>query len=307
MFEYKLQERDDFNSDDTMDLCRDTETDNEVRVNGNKPEFSRYISQVNQQLLSTQNQSKSSQNKVTMKPNNYYPNIPKSPVLQNYQNSEHLQNTINHSVITVSDGKSRSRNKITRVQSRKTFKEDYENYSPNNHYYRENSENGNIHNLSRKIEFKTVDSVENQDRNEIKIEQVVNEDYYNYEHESDQNLKLTSSQPLLDQMEVLERRRLRNLHASNEYAGHANDHSIEKEPSSLYHNTTSLYHNTTEKSSQELNKAYSSNMTEFEIKKAKALKELDDIIASSEDDLGINQYLSKSSSSHQYRLSKCKP
>lgn len=180
MFEYKLRERDDsLDSGDTMDLCRDTETENEALNQGNsKPEFSRFMSQVNSQLLNEHKPPRPNDSRPTLKPQNITSNILRSPVFQNV--SQETSNNISCTIQSQSSNKTqkrRSKSKVTRIQSRKKFKEDelLENVNPNTsqstanlEVYREQvlSEDALLRNYEhpqygmsvRKIEFHTIET-----------------------------------------------------------------------------------------------------------------------------------------------------
>ncbi|CAI2378752.1 unnamed protein product [Moneuplotes crassus] len=365
LFEYKLPEReDDFDTDNTMDLCRDTETENEAFSSKNGPEFSKYISEVNLQMLGDQRPPRPvKENEKTLKPAHSNQNIMQSPAFQG--SLERVLNNDN-SVSSLNSGRGRnrrSRSKITRVHSIKKFKEDElnENMNPNSSFMPHQVQDQNSYestakkhqsearyNVSgTKIEFKTLDScytpaVQNTNESHMtnnELDHALDKEYAilekNYgqpplnssmisqDHEKRRqkclqdtspgykmpsfmqekaleqeeslqyDVKLPSNQPLLDRIEELEQKR---LGIPNDKPFSYNSHQelpLQEAPDESYQNCDAQEIQESQKTLKPLEMA--SEYLSYEDRKKKALEELDEIIASSEDEiLAVNNYLNSS-------------
>ena len=180
MFEYKIRwkSNDSFDSNDTIDLCRDTEDENvkKQEEHQSKPEFSRYISKVNFEMMSASNKLSSETNKITSKSNIDHEIVHK---VDTHEKSCEDSNISMKSRKSSNLHKKRNKSKIVKVKSVKKFKEDFSDQDQSSLYsnestaklainesqsslVKEDTQNPVKHveyDLSwRKIEFKTIDS-----------------------------------------------------------------------------------------------------------------------------------------------------
>jgi len=166
-----------------------------------KPEFSRYISEINSQMINNKPPKPNKDEERTLKLVNLNKSSSRSPV---FHNIEEQSRGLSHSISTLSN-KRRSKSKITKIESIKKFKEDEygENKDPNHsndiritnilqrseasdRNHSRNVNQKNQYDISgRKIEFKTIDSayiqtssLQNHDRNiEKESEEILSKDY----------------------------------------------------------------------------------------------------------------------------------
>ena len=129
--------------------------------NENKADFSRYISQVSLQFLHDQKPFVNNDWKATVKPANLPNNLFQSPKFHNKNPNENINSTI-VSKSTLSGKQRRSKSKITKVVSRKKFREDdaIENLNPNETQSASNI--GNIHGNNLRESRQNWNSVERQ-------------------------------------------------------------------------------------------------------------------------------------------------
>ena len=296
MFDYSMRERDDIESDD-MDILRDSETDFEV-ANKSKQELTNYINQMTQQLMSGVKPPRPIpvDQRTTLKPMDVNHNMIRSPSVKDsfhaFQNTNEYsfqsQNSRNHS-------QRRSKSKITRVVSRKKFKEDQvdENIDPNSAFSPANYQNRQISPAmysgqttrvkmveveGRKIEFGTKyeenKTVSSNNPTPVKSEDLQVIDVSDTDGQYQQ---FPSNEHLITQLEEIEQKRFGDRQI-------ADVSSCDKQQE-----TSGIYHNTTESSKR--SQGAFATIQAYDQRKAQALKELDDIIASSEDEItGVNNY-----------------